>query len=253
VLFRSELLELRNVGKVFQNGGLTRTVLQGVEFNLHAHDAVAVVGPSGCGKTTLLLLIAGLLPLSQGCIRLEKDIILRPTRKIALVLQHYGLFPWMTVAENVTLGARLQKLEIPEKALEALKGQLGIEGLDDRYPCQLSGGERQRVALSRALLMQPRLLLLDEPFAALDTTTRERLQDHLVELFTRSDFSLIIVTHNLEEAVFLGRRIVVLDERLSGIRCVIDNPEAIRRPDYRNDPRFFTKLLELRTLLRSFS
>jgi len=244
-----DLLHVRGLGKVFRNGGNAKTVLRGVDFELPAHDSISVVGPSGCGKTTLLLILSGLLPPTEGDIELENETISGSTRKIALVLQEYGLFPWKTVAANMTLGAQLQKIRVSEGELGSLKKELGIEGLDHLYPHQLSGGQRQRVALARALLLRPLLLLLDEPFAALDTITRERLQNHLLTLFSHRPFSFIIVTHNIEEAVFLGRRIMVLGNLMAGIHAVIDNPE-MGDPDYRQNPLYFQRILQLREILK---
>ena len=244
-----DLLQVRGLGKVFPNDGSTKPVLRGVDFELPAHDSLAVVGPSGCGKTTLLLILSGLLSPTEGVIDLENETISGPTRKIALVLQEYGLFPWKTVAANMTLGAQLQKIRVSEEELSSLKKELGIEGLDHLYPRQLSGGQRQRVALARALLLRPLLLLLDEPFAALDTITRERLQNHLLTLFSHRPFSFIIVTHNIEEAVFLGRRIMVLGDRRAGIKAVIENPE-MGDPDYRQRSLYFQRILQLREILK---
>ena len=132
--------------------------------------------------------------------------MLGPSRGVALVLQHYGLFPWKTVAANISLGAKLQKIRITDAELHAVKRELGIEDLDHLYPEQLSGGQRQRVALARAILLRPSLLLLDEPFAAIDTITRERLQNRSSALFAQRRFSFIVVTHSFDEAVFLGRQ-----------------------------------------------
>jgi NitT/TauT family transport system ATP-binding protein len=244
-----DLLQVRGLGKVFPNDGSIKPVFRGVDFELPAHDSLAVVGPSGCGKTTLLLILSGLLSPTEGVIDLENETISGPTRKIALVLQEYGLFPWKTVAANMTLGAQLQKIRVSEEELSSLKKELGIEGLDHLYPRQLSGGQRQRVALARALLLRPLLLLLDEPFAALDTITRERLQNHLLTLFSHRPFSFIIVTHNIEEAVFLGRRIMVLGDRGAGIKAVIENPE-MGDPDYRQRSLYFQRILQLREILK---
>jgi NitT/TauT family transport system ATP-binding protein len=216
---------------------------------LSSHDSLAVVGPSGCGKTTLLLMIAGLLTPSEGSILLEGEEVKGATTKAGVVLQHYGLFPWKTVASNITLGARLQKRKVSNEELQGVKKELGIEGLDHLYPAQLSGGQRQRVALARAILLRPSLLLLDEPFAAIDTITRERLQMGLLDVFGRRVFSFIIVTHNFEEAVFLGRKILVLDSG-RGIRALIDN-EAAGDPAYRSTPRFFERAVELRRILEA--
>ena len=241
-----DLLSVEGLKKVFSNGNESRTVLDDISFRLSSSDSLAIVGPSGCGKTTLLLIIAGLLPATAGSVLLESEKIEGPSKKIALVLQHYGLFPWKTVRANISLGARLQKIRVADAELAALKRELGIEGLDRLYPEQLSGGQRQRVALARALLLKPSLLLLDEPFAAIDTITRERLQNHLLALFSQRRFSFIIVTHNIEEAVFLGRKILVLEDR--GIKTVLDNPD-VDKAGYRNRPEFFELSRRLRSVL----
>jgi ABC-type nitrate/sulfonate/bicarbonate transport system ATPase subunit len=243
-----ELLRVEGLSKTFSSANNIKTVLTELNFTLASHDSLSIVGPSGCGKTTLLLMIAGLLPATRGSIRLDGTAIKDPTTKIALVLQQYGLFPWKTVAANILLGAQLQKIAVNNKELRGLKEELGIEELDHLYPQQLSGGQRQRVALARAILLQPYLLLLDEPFAAVDTIARERLQNGLASLFTRRKFSFVIVTHNIEEAVFLGRRIMVLDNGANSMRAIIDNPHAGRR-DYRTSALFFEKSLALRRIL----
>lgn len=247
-----ELLRVAELKKTFFDANESKTVLDGISFALSMSDSLAIVGPSGCGKTTLLLMIAGLLPPTGGSIRLGDDVIERPNRKIALVLQHYGLFPWKTVAANIMLGAQLQKIRVSDAELADVKRELSIEGLDHLYPDQLSGGQRQRVALARAILLRPPLLLLDEPFAAIDTITRERLQNGLITVFNERRFSFIIVTHNIEEAIFLGRRVVVLDNGTAGIRTVLDNPGA-GDPGYRNSPQFFRLSLELRSILEGLT
>ncbi len=242
-----ELLRVAGLRKTFYAAPHPRTVLNEVNFTLSAHDSLAVVGPSGCGKTTLLLMIAGLLPPSEGSILLEGSVMSGPARGVALVLQHYGLFPWKTAAANISLGAKLQKIRITDEELQGVKRELGIEDLDHLYPGQLSGGQRQRVALARAILLRPSLLLLDEPFAAIDTITRERLQNSLSALFTRRRFSFIIVTHSFEEAVFLGKQILVLDNG-ARIRAVLHNPGATDA-GYRRTPEFFRQSLALRSTL----
>lgn len=243
----AELLRVYRLRKTFYGGPDPKTVLNDVSFVLSAHDSLAVVGPSGCGKTTLLLMVAGLLAPSEGSISLDGSAIKSPSRNVALVLQHYGLFPWKTVAANISLGADLRKIRISDDALTEIKRELGIEDLDHLYPVQLSGGERQRVALARAILLRPSLLLLDEPFAAIDTITRERLQNRLIEIFTQRRFSFIIVTHSFEEAVFLGRKILVLDNGAM-VRATLDNPQA-GDLEYRSSPQFFQRILELRRIL----
>jgi NitT/TauT family transport system ATP-binding protein len=242
-----ELLRVNRLGKTFYGGPEPKTVLSDISFTLSSHDSLAVVGPSGCGKTTLLLMIAGLLLPSEGTILLEGDEVKGAAKNAALVLQHYGLFPWKTVAANISIGAKLQKKEVGDDELRGIKKELGIEDLDHLYPAQLSGGQRQRVALARAILLRPSLLLLDEPFAAIDTITRERLQTGLLEIFRRRRFSFIIVTHSFDEAIFLGKKILVLDNG-SGIRAVIDNERA-GDPAYRSTPEFFERTVEVRRML----
>jgi NitT/TauT family transport system ATP-binding protein len=243
----AELLRVYRLRKTFYGGPDPKTVLNDVNFVLSAHDSLAVVGPSGCGKTTLLLMVAGLLAPSEGSISLDGSAIKSPSRNVALVLQHYGLFPWKTVGANITLGADLRKIRISGDELADIKKELGIEDLDHLYPVQLSGGQRQRVALARAILLRPSLLLLDEPFAAIDTITRERLQNRLLEIFTQRRFSFVVVTHSFEEAVFLGRKILVLDNGAT-VRAILDNPQA-GDLGFRSSPQFFARSLELRQIL----
>ncbi|HBA53829.1 ABC transporter ATP-binding protein [Syntrophorhabdus aromaticivorans] len=244
----SSFFAVDRLGKVFAGPKGPKTVLRNISFSLSDWDSLAIMGPSGCGKTTLLLIVAGLLPPTEGTARLEGEAIDRPSRKVGLVLQEYGLFPWKTAGANILLGARLQRMKIPEKKVAELKSTLGIEGLDHLYPHQLSGGQRQRVALARALLLRPSLLLLDEPFAAIDAITRERLQNRLLTVFGQRRFSFIIVTHSIEEAVFLGRTILVLDNGTAGIKTMIDNP-LVGDLHYRSKPEFFEYGNKLRAIL----
>lgn len=244
----NNLLCVESLSKSFPNLNEPKKVLENVSFTLSSWDSLAIMGPSGCGKTTLLLMIAGLLPSSGGFIKIDGEPINGPTRKTGLVLQEYGLFPWKTVGANILLGANLQRLKIPEKRLSEFKNVLGIEGLDHLYPHQLSGGQRQRVALARALILRPALLLLDEPFAAIDAITRERLQDRLLTVFGQRQFSFIIVTHNIEEAIFLGKRILILDNSASGVSTIIENP-GVGDPHYRTKSAFFELSTKLRNIL----
>jgi NitT/TauT family transport system ATP-binding protein len=244
----NNLLCVESLSKSFPDLNEPKMVLDDVSFTLSSWDSLAIMGPSGCGKTTLLLMIAGLLPSSGGFIKIDGEPINGPTRKIGLVLQEYGLFPWKTVGANILLGANLQKLKIPEKRLSEFKSVLGIEGLDHLYPHQLSGGQRQRVALARALILRPALLLLDEPFAAIDAITRERLQDRLLAVFGQRQFSFIIVTHNIEEAIFLGKRILILDNSASGVSTIMEN-SGVGDPHYRTKSAFFELSTKLRNIL----
>ncbi len=218
------LLRVERVSRSFQDQEGEKTVLADISFCLDRRDSLAVIGPSGCGKTTLLLMADGLLPSTSGRIDLNGREISRPRKEMALVLQDYGLFPWKTVRQNIELGVRLRKSRMAPSDLNDLESELGIDGLGHLYPQQLSGGQRQRVALARALALKPELLLLDEPFAALDAITRERLQQALLDLFAQRTFSFIVVTHNIEEAAMLGRRILVLGGQPTRLMEIMDNP-----------------------------
>ncbi len=244
----NKLLEVSEVSRSFSEAGRDVSVLDGVSFSLDGRDSLAVIGPSGCGKTTLLLMIAGLVPPSAGTLRIKGRPVTGPPRETALVLQDYGLFPWKTVRQNIELGARVRRTMPPRETVELLEEELGIPGLGAKYPQQLSGGQRQRVALARAFLLRPEILLLDEPFAALDAMTRERLQHVLLNLFGRRGFSFIVVTHNIEEAATLGRRIMVLSGRPTRVAAVLDNP-VFGQPDPRVQPEFFDICVRLRRLL----
>ena len=244
----NNLLAVEGVTRSFPDNGRDRQVLSDVNFTLPAGDTLAVIGPSGCGKTTLILMMAGLLPPSRGRIMIHDRAVLSPRRETALVLQEYGLFPWMTVRRNIELGVKVRKMKTPRTEVIGLEEELGIGGVEHLYPQQLSGGQRQRVALARALLMRPELLLLDEPFAALDAMTRERLQYALLELYRRRNLSFIIVTHNIEEAVMLGRRVMVLGGTPGGVVEMLVNP-TFGLPEQRLHGEFFATCVGLRRIL----
>lgn len=200
--------------------------LSPTEVSVSAAETIALVGPSGCGKSTLLLLMAGLEKPTSGSVEFKGMPLARPHREIALVLQDYGLFPWKTVQENVELGLRIRRDSIEGSGLHELLEELDIGDKTEVYPQQLSGGQKQRVALARALILKPSLLLLDEPFAALDTLTRERLQDLVAAAWRRRRFGMVVVTHNIQEAVRLGQRILVMGRSPGTILEMVENPLA---------------------------
>ncbi|MFZ5817967.1 MAG: ABC transporter ATP-binding protein [Bacillota bacterium] len=185
--------------------------LRDVSFRLPFGETLAVVGPSGCGKTTMLGLIAGLLPVTEGELKVAGRPVEPRRPGTALIMQDYGLLPWKTVRENVALGLRIRGL--PADGAEQAMREVGIADLAARWPHQLSGGQRQRVAIARSLAMGPDLLLMDEPFSALDALTREEMQDLLLSIWQRHRTSLVLVTHSIAEAVYLGQQILVLSPR----------------------------------------
>lgn len=185
--------------------------LRDVSFALPARQTLAVVGPSGCGKTTLLSLIAGLLAPAAGDLSVAGQAINPRRPGTALIMQDYGLLPWKTVRENAALGLVIRGLA-KDRADQAL-AEIGLKELGNRWPHQLSGGQRQRVAIARSLALDPDLLLMDEPFSALDALTREEMQDALLAIWRRRGTTMVLVTHSIAEAVYLGHQIMVLSPR----------------------------------------
>ncbi|BCS87685.1 ABC transporter ATP-binding protein [Pseudodesulfovibrio sediminis] len=203
-----------------------QTVIQDVSFSLDSQETLAVVGPSGCGKTTLLYMLSGLTLPDRGEVLLDGELIMQPQSDISIILQDYGLLPWRSVVDNVALGLKIQGVGKRER-LERARAQLaevGIVGRDADYPATLSGGEQQRVAIARAFVTRPRLMLLDEPFSSLDALTRERLQHALLDLWKQKKVPYVLVTHSLEEAVVLGKRIMVMSDRPARPVALFDNP-----------------------------
>lgn len=243
-----ELLSLQGISFRYRQAGAGNDVLQDISFSLASGSSLALLGSSGCGKTTLLFLLAGLLKARGGDYRFAGQPLTGPHPGIALVLQQYGLFPWKTVRQNIELGLHIRRRPIDRQLISALLDELGIAGRDSDYPGQLSGGQQQRVALARALILQPELLLLDEPFGALDSLTRERLQDLLRSLWQRSGFAMVTVTHNMTEALMLGERILVMQDNSGRISSVIDNP-GMRRENYRDSQQYLNVLEQLRSAL----
>lgn len=210
-------------------------------------ESWVVLGPSGCGKTTLVYLLAGLRRPCSGCVRVDGAEVTAPRTSTGLILQDHGLLPWARARDNVALGLRIRKVPAAQREdkVRYWLERLGIDAVADKYPSQLSGGQRQRVAIARTLALDPSLLLMDEPFSSLDSSTREDLQDLAVQLSEGSGMTTVLVTHDLQEAVFLGRKILVVGHPPIGDHVVIDNPEA-RHPGYRQSPAFYEKCAQVR-------
>jgi NitT/TauT family transport system ATP-binding protein len=197
-----------------------------LSFDVAAGELVCVVGPSGCGKTTLLKCVAGLLEPSAGEITLEGQRIVGPPATMALVFQEYNrsLFPWMTVRRNVGFPLRGRKRADVERLVEQALLSVGLASAIDRYPWQLSGGMQQRVAIARALAYQPRILLMDEPFASVDAQTRADLEDLVLEVRRQYEITIVFVTHDIDEAVYLSDRVIVLAPSPTRVQEVLDVP-----------------------------
>ena len=230
-------IRVRGLGKHY--GPLE--VFRNIDFDVGEREIVAIVGPSGCGKTTLLRCIDGLLPHDTGEIWVGQERVTEPIAGVAMVFQHFGLFPWKTVFENVAYGLRMAgalKTEIERKVPEFIK-LVGLGGFENAFPYQMSGGMQQRCGLARALAVEPNVLLMDEPFAAVDAQTREILQFELLHIWEQRPTAMIFVTHSIEEAVLLGHRVIVLKGRPSSIHetIAIDLPHPRTRETLRL-PRF---------------
>lgn len=240
------MIEVDGLTKKFDNAG--EAVLEDISFSLNAGESLAVIGPSGCGKTTLLAIMAGLIPATAGVVRIQGNRS-RPG-KTSIILQDYGLFPWKTLSENVALGMKIQKLpaEVRAARTKALLSELGLAPYAHHYPVQLSGGQKQRVAIARAIATEPDILLMDEPFSSLDALTREHLQTVLKDMWRKNSLTFAIVTHSVEEAVFLGRFILVLSRRPARIRAMMDNP-FFGMENFRLSDTYFNKIKEVRKVL----
>ena len=234
----------------FDDGAEFLTACEDVSFSVAPGEAIALIGPSGCGKSTTLRMAAGLLAPTRGTALVNGARVDRPRRQTALIPQDLGLLPWKTVLDNAALGLVVRKVgkaEARDRAREAL-AQVELGGFERAYPKELSGGMRQRLALARALAMDADLLLMDEPLSAIDALLRESLQDTLLDLWRRRGHTQMLVTHSIEEAVFLGQRIVVFSARPGTVVADIANP-SVGSAEWRDSASFAEKCLEVRRAL----
>jgi sulfonate transport system ATP-binding protein len=233
----AQALRLQGVEKSFTlSDGQRVSALAGIELEIDSGEIVAIVGPSGSGKSTLLRMIAGLEPRDGGSISIAGRRVEGPRLDCGMLFQEHRLFPWMSVADNVAFGVGGLPAAERERSVAEHIALVGLNGFERAYPHQLSGGMAQRVAIARALAPRPRVLLLDEPFGALDALTRLRMQDELLRIWSIERTTLVLVTHDVEEAVYLGSRIVVLSERPGTVRRTVE--VGLARPRDRADPRF---------------
>jgi NitT/TauT family transport system ATP-binding protein len=219
-------LELKQLSQVFAGDQGPRTILHQLNLQIHQRELICLIGPSGCGKSTLSRVIAGLDPYHSGELYIDGQAITGPSPSRGMVFQSYTLFPWKTVKHNIMFGPRMTGLSHTQ-AERLAREWLDVVGLSDYqnlYPHQLSGGMQQRVAIARALVNQPKLLLMDEPFAALDPYTRQKMQKHLLDLWQNIDITIIFVTHDMEEAILLADRIVVLKANPGEIKHILEVP-----------------------------
>ncbi len=223
---RPVVLEIDHLGRQFPADGGMVTALKDICFKVHRREFVCVIGPSGCGKSTLIRMVAGLDQPTSGRMLLDGKEVSGPCPDRGMVFQGYTLFPWLTVTENVMFGLRMEGKGKNDARAEALQwiNLVGLARFKDAYPVQLSGGMKQRTAIARALANNPRILLMDEPFGALDAQTRLQMQTHLLEIWRNVDVTILFITHDLDEAVLLADRILVLKANPGEVQEVIEVP-----------------------------
>ena len=249
---RDVILDVRHVGKRFTTPQGECVALDDISFRTHRREFVCVIGPSGCGKSTLIRILAGLDAQTSGEVLLDGKPVDGPGADRGMVFQGYTLFPWLTVKKNVMFGLRMNGSSSGVAEREALQwlDLVGLTRFADVYPHQLSGGMKQRVAIARALANRPRILLMDEPFGALDAQTRARMQTHLLDIWRNIDVTILFITHDLDEAIFLADRILVLKANPGGVQELIEVP--VPRPrDYSqvNTPEFIATKARLEALI----
>ena len=247
---RGAHIEFSQVDLTYDDGNEQLEALCGLSFDAQADDALALIGPSGCGKSTTLRLTAGLLAPTAGSVTVNDQRVDRPRQSTAFIAQDLGLFPWKTVLQNAALGLVVRKVpksEAYDRAHDALQ-QVGLQGFERAYPKELSGGMRQRLALARALAMDADLLLMDEPLSAVDALLRESLQDVLLDLWLTRRHTQMLVTHSIDEAVYLGTRILVFSKRPATLLADVHNPN-VGRKGWRDSAEFSRLCHEIRGVL----
>ena len=238
---RPVILSIRNLKKSFGTNGAVHVVFEHVSLDIHRREFICVVGPSGCGKSTLIRIVAGLDDATAGEILLDGKAVAGPGPDRGMVFQGYTLFPWLTVKGNVMFGLRMQGKEagIAETEARQWLDMVGLARFETLYPHELSGGMKQRVAIARALANNPRILIMDEPFAALDAQTRCQMQSYLIQIWKKVDATILFITHDLDEASYLADRILVMGVNPGRIVEFIENPvPRPRHPDQFISPEF---------------
>jgi NitT/TauT family transport system ATP-binding protein len=219
-------LEIKNLSKTYIDAESKQTVQALINVNLCVRNGefISIIGPSGCGKTTLLRIIAGLEQQNSGEVFINGEELTEPWRHVGFVFQEYALFPWRTVSENIEFSLEMQdvpKQERRQRALEYIHN-FGMDGFADKYPKELSGGMKQRVAIARTLINNPDIILMDEPFGSLDSQTRNTMQEFLLSIWQNSNKTILFVTHNIDEAVFMSNRVIGLSKRPGSIKFSLE-------------------------------
>ena len=249
-------IDARKVSVSFPVKGTTVEAVKSVSLHVQPGEFVSLIGPSGCGKSTMLNVVAGFTKPSSGTVLLDDAPIKGPGSDRGMVFQQYSLFPWMTVRKNVEFGLKMQGVSLSERETKArtLLGMAGLLAFENHYPAQLSGGMKQRVGIVRALATSPQVLLMDEPFGALDAQTRSVMQEILTNMWQRLRLSVLFITHDIEEALFLSDRLYVMTARPGRIKAelVVDLPRP-RKPEITGSPAFMDMLYTIKQLIREES
>ncbi len=249
---RAPLLEISGLYKIFDSKAGDIVALQDINLTVHRREFMCVLGQSGCGKSTLIRILAGLETPSSGQVLVDGNPVTGPGRDRGMVFQSYTLFPWLTVKHNVMYGPRMAGKDDFTNESEARQwlALVGLDKFENSYPHQLSGGMKQRAAIARALANEPRILLMDEPFGALDPQTRQQMQAYLLQIWKNVDITIFFITHDLDEAIFLSDRILVLDPRPGRVREIIEVP--VPRPrshDQLREPEFLVTKAHLESMI----
>ncbi len=243
------LIQAKDITKVYETkDGLVES-LKPLSFSIQSGEFVSVVGPSGCGKSTLLKMVAGLLPITSGELKIEAKPVDGPQKDVGIVFQSAVLLAWRTVIENIMLQAEMRNMPKEEATAKAMQliDMAGLKGFEGKYPRQLSGGMQQRASICRALLHDPPLLLMDEPFGALDAMTREKMNLELQRIWLASKKTVLLITHSIPEAIFLSDRVIVMSERPGTIAAVYDiNLPRTRHLDVMGTPEFANYAKQIR-------
>ena len=243
------MIDLQHLSYAYMVDKKCVQVLHDINMHVGKGEVCSVLGPSGCGKSTLLKIIAGLLHDYDGTATLDGNSICPNRQRIGFMPQDYGLLPWKTVRDNIELGRKIRHERVQEKDVVSMMQRLGIEAFSNRHPRELSGGQQQRVGLARAFLLHPDVLLMDEPFSALDAITREEMQEVFLSLWHEQHVTTVLVTHYVEEALCLGQKIVILADAPGRIADVLDNP-LFSCIDQRSKPEFFRMSCYLRERIK---
>ena len=247
-------LRFEGVGVDFPTAAGPMRVVDGIDLEIRQGEFVSIIGPSGCGKTTLMNIVGGFVAPTRGRVLLDGAPVRGPGPDRGVIFQEYGVFPWLTVRGNIAFGLGLRanarhagrRAEIVERYLALM----GLKDFADHFPKHLSGGMRQRLALARAYAVQPEFLLMDEPFGALDAQTRTAMQDLLLQVLATEGKTVLLITHSVDEAIYLSSRIVVVTARPARVRTIIDVPFAYPREEaIHEDPRFAALRAQIRTLV----